>query len=124
MRQFTMNIDDGLLRAAKAHALSNGRNLSDIVRELLAREIGWSANEASTPLDDAKARPVLSAYSEGRISRRQAMESLDLTPERHVEFVEAMNRLSVPWPKADPEQIEREADIVVQAIQESADVEN
>jgi hypothetical protein len=124
MRQFTMNIDDGLLRAAKAHALNSGRNVSDIVRELLAREIGWSANEASTPLDDARARPALLAYSERRISRRQAMESLDLTPERQGEFVEAMNRLSVPWPKADRDQIEREAEILVQAIQESGDDEN
>ncbi len=33
MRQFTMNIDDGLLVAAKAHALSVGRNMSEIVRD-------------------------------------------------------------------------------------------
>src|SRR3954466_16149179 len=103
-----MNIDDGLLLAAKAHALSSGRNVSDIVRDLLAREVGWSANETPAPLDDARARPVLLGYSQRRISRRQAMEALNLTPERHAEFVEAMNRLSVPWPKADPEQIERE----------------
>ena len=124
MRQFTMNIDDGLLRAAKAHALSSGRNVSDIVRELLAREVGWSANEVPAPLDDARARPVLLAYSERTISRRRAMEALDLTPERHADFVEAMNRLSIPWPNADPEQIEREADIVIQAIQEAAENEN
>jgi hypothetical protein len=119
-----MNIDDGLLRAAKAHALSSGRNVSDIVRDLLAREVGWSANEAPAPLDDAGARPVLLAYSQRTISRRQAMEALDLTPERHVAFVEAMNGLSILWPEVDPEQIEHEADIVVQAIQESADDEN
>ncbi len=119
-----MNIDDGLLRAAKAHALSSGRNVSDIVRALLAREVGWSANEAPTPFDDARARPVLLGYSEQKISRRQAMDALDLTPERQAEFVEAMNRLSIPWPKADPEQIDREADIVVQAIQTSADDED
>jgi hypothetical protein len=48
------------------------------------------------------------------------MQTLDLAPERHAEFVEAMNRLSVPWPKADRGQIEREADIVARAIRESA----
>lgn len=121
MRQFTMNIDEGLLRVAKAHALSTGRNVSDIVRDLLAREVGWSAAETPAPLDDAKARPVLVAYSEQRISRRQAMDALGLAPERQEDFVEAMNRLSVPWPKVDPEQIEREAEIVVQAIHEAHD---
>jgi negative regulator of replication initiation len=115
-----MNIDDGLLQAAKAHALSSGRNVSDIVRDLLAREVGWCADKAPAALDDAGARPVLLAYSEGKISRRQAMRTLDLAPERHGEFVEAMNRLSVTWPKADPGQIEREADIVVRAIREAA----
>jgi hypothetical protein len=121
MRQFTMNIPDGLLRAAKAHALSTGRNVSDIVRDLLAHEVGWSAREPSTSLDDAMARPVLLAYSEGSISRRQAMQALDLEPERQADFVEAMNRLLIPWPKADPSQIEQEADIVVKAIQEAVD---
>ncbi len=121
MRQFTMTIDDGLLRAAKAHALNTGRNVSDIVRDLLAREVGWSANEASAVLDDARARPVLLAYSAGSLSRRQAMQALDLEPERQADFVEAMNRFSIAWPKADPEQIEQEAEIVAGAIREAGD---
>ena len=116
-----MNIDDGLLLAAKAHASSHGRNVSDIVRELLAREVGWPAPCVPDAIDDSTARPVLSAYSEGRMSRSQAMESLALTPDRGVEFVEAMNRLSLAWPQADRRQIEREADIVVEAIRRSAD---
>ena len=119
-----MNIDDSLLQAAKAHAFSSGRTVSDIVRDLLSREVGWSPNEAATPLDETRAHPLLVAYSERRLSRRQAMQALDLTPDRQVEFVEAMNRSSIPWPNTDPEQIEREADIVVQAIQHSAEDEN
>lgn len=121
MRQFTMNIDDGLLLAAKAHALNTGQNVSDIVRNLLAREVGWSANPPPAPLDDARLRPVLAAYSGRKVSRRQAMDALGLAPERQADFVDAMNRLSVPWPNADPDQIEREAEIVVQAIREAED---
>ena len=124
MRQFTMNIDDSLLQAAKAHALSSGRTVSDIVRDLLSREVGWSPNEAAPPLDEVRAHPLLVAYSERRLSRRQVMQALDLTPERQAEFVEAMNIRSIPWPKSDPEEIEREAEIVVQAIQDSTKDEN
>jgi plasmid stability protein len=116
MRQFTMNIDDGLLRAAKAHALNAGRSVSEIVRDLLAREVGWATADAPAPLEGEQARSVLLAYAEGRMSRRQAMDALGLAPERYSNFVEAMNTMSVPWPKLDPEQIEREADILVQAM--------
>jgi negative regulator of replication initiation len=119
MRQFTMNIDDSLLQAAKAHALSTGRSVSDIVRDLLAREVGWSAEQPLLPPDDAGTRPVLQAYAAGKLTRRQAMDRLGLPPDRYPDFASAMNRLSVPWPKPDPAQIEREADLVVQAIRDA-----
>jgi len=123
MRQFTMNIDDGLLRAAKAHALNAGRSVSEIVRDLLAREVGWATAEAPAPLDGEQARPVLLSYAEGRMSRRQAMDALGLAPERHPDFIEAMNTMSIPWPKPDSEQIEREAEILVQAMLEPKDAD-
>ena len=94
-----------------------GRIVSGILRDLLAHEVGWTAAEPAAPFDDAKALPVLRAYSDRRMSRRQAMDALGLTPDRYPDFVDAMNRLSVPWPKVDPEQIDREAETVVQAIQ-------
>lgn len=87
MRQFTMNIDDGLLRAAKAHALNTGRSVSDIVRDVLAREVGWSTGETRAPIDDTKARPLLQSYSEGRVTRRQPMNLLGIGPDRYQEFV-------------------------------------
>jgi len=118
MRQFTMNIDDGLLEAAKTHALSTGRSVSDIVRDLLAREVGWSARQPSLSPDDAEARPVLQACSSGKLTRRQAMDRLGLPPDRYPDFASTMNRLAIPWPKPDPAQIEREAELVVQAIQD------
>lgn len=120
MRQFTMNIDDGLLLAAKRHSLQTGRTVSDIVREVLAREVGWERGREERSLDETTALPVLRAYSEGLVSRRKAMEALGLPPERHADFVAAMNRLAIVWPKPDPAQIEREAEIVVEAIHGAA----
>lgn len=119
MRQFTMNIDDSLLQAAKAHALSTGRSVSDIVRDLLAHEVGWSSAQPPPSPDDFEAWPVLQAYSAGKLTRRQAMDRLGLPPDRYPDFAGAMNRLSIPWPKPDPAQIEREAALVVQAIQDA-----
>lgn len=65
-------------------------------------------------------RPCGPSYS-GRlfgpsVFRRATMDRLGLTPDRQPEFVDAMNRLSVSWPSPDPEQIEREAELVVEAI--------
>lgn len=123
MRQFTMNIDDALLLAAKRHALVAGCTMSDLVRDLLAREVGWSAMKAEPPVDAKAAAPILQAYSCGRLSRRQAMGRLGLSPDRYPEFVEAMNRSSVAWPTLDPEQIEGEAALVAAAIEENDDAD-
>lgn len=71
------------------------------------------------PLDDPRARPLLEGYSEGRISLRQAMDALGMPPDRYSEFVDGMNDLKLPWPRPSKEQIEAEAEIVAQAIQES-----
>ena len=100
MRHFTMNIDDGLLQAAKLRALQTRRTVSDIVRELLAREVGWSGATEAAPIDDEKASPVLRAYSEGRIPRRRAMESLGLEPDQYVASVAAMSPLLEHQPLA------------------------
>ena len=121
MRQFTMNIDDGLLHAAKARALQTGRSVSEIVRDLLSRELGWSGAKAETPVDDETALPVLMTYAEGRISRRRAMEAIGLQPDQYSALVVTMERLSLPWPKVDRAQVEREADIVARAIAEACD---
>jgi streptomycin 6-kinase len=72
-------------------------------------------------MDDARALPALRAYSEGRIPRRRAMESLGLEPDQYAVFVDAMTRLSVPWPAVDRAQVEQEAELVVQAIKAARD---
>ncbi|MDP4021340.1 hypothetical protein Q8W71_01785 [Methylobacterium sp. NEAU 140] len=119
MRQFTMNIDDSLLLAAKRHALGAGITMSDLVRDLLAREVGWSPVPDTPVVAEASAVPILRAYSEGRLTRRQAMQALHLAPDRQVDFVAAMNRFAIPWPQPDPGQIDREAALVAAAIAEA-----
>lgn len=42
-----------------------------------------------------------------------------MPPDRYSEFVDGMNDLKLPWPRPSKEQIEAEAEIVAQAIQES-----
>ncbi len=121
MRQFTMNIDDSLLLAAKKHALETGRTVSEIVRDLVAREVGWNGQVEPAPLDDEQVWPVLTNYSNGRTSRRRAMDEIGLSAEKYSEFVDLMRRHCVPWPKIDREQVEREAEIVVAAIKEAGD---
>lgn len=74
MRQFTMEIDDGLLHAATTHAFRTGRTVSDIVRELIAREVGWPGPEVVPPVG-ADARRALAAYSHGRRSSRRQRSS-------------------------------------------------
>ncbi len=114
-----MNIDARLLLAAKRHAVDVGVTMSDLVRNLLAREVGWSPGGEAAPIDEAAAAPILESYSGGEVTRRQAMEALGLSPDRQPEFVVLMNRLKIPWPSPDPKQVDEEAELVASAIQEN-----
>lgn len=120
MRQFTMNMDEGLHSAAKIYAARQGKPIAEIVRDLLAREIGWNGEDSDRiDIDERTAAAVLRDYSAGRISRRDAMERCGLRIEMYPEFVELMERLAVKWPEPDPERISREAEIVSDAIEEA-----
>jgi hypothetical protein len=91
------------------------------VREVLAREVGWTAPREMTPLNDEQIKAVLTCYSDGQLSRYAAMCEIGFEPEQYAEFVDLMHRLSVPWPKVDRDRIEQEAEIVAQAIMEAND---
>ncbi len=83
---------------------------------------GLTDKDIDAGLEAWRSEPgVLLAYSEGRMSRRQAMQALGLEPERQADFVEAMIKRGIPWPEADPAQIDREAEIVAASIREAYD---
>lgn len=55
-------------------------------------------------------RDFLIAYSRGQMSRRETMEAVGMDPSAVAEFAKLMNSQNIPWPKADRQQAEREAD--------------
>ena len=119
--QLTVHIDDSLLLAAKKHAHETGRTVDEVVRDLMAREVGWSGPEGAASLEDERVLSVLRTYSEGRTTRRRAMDEIGLAPDQYSDFVDLMQRLRVPWPQVDRKQIERQAEIVAEAIEEASD---
>jgi hypothetical protein len=52
----------------------------------------------------------LIAYSRDEISRNEAMKGIGMDPADVAAFAALMNSNGIPWPKADREQAEREAD--------------
>jgi hypothetical protein len=97
VQQSTANIDETTFTADKKNALET------------------DGPDGSAPFDGERSLSVLKSYSEGRTSRRRAMDEIGLAPDRYSDFVELMERHDVPWPKVDRSQIEREAEIVVEA---------
>ena len=121
MKQFTMNIDEALLQAAKAHALERGRTVSDVIRESLATEVGWTPDASRVLADDVAIKNALHGFSEGRLTRRQAMASIGLTPDRYVDFVGMMADAKTPWPPVDRASVEAEGEVVARAISGALD---
>ena len=98
-----VNIDEPPLLAAKKRALES------------------ECPEGPPPVDSERVLSVLKSYSEGRTTRRRAMDEIGLAPDRYSDFVDLMDRRDVPWPKVDRNQIEREAEIVAEAIEDASD---
>lgn len=84
-----------------------------------AREVARNETEGPLPPDHDWVLQVLSDYSDSRSSRRRAMDELGLASDRYPDFVDLMERLDVPWPKLDRNQIEREAEFVAEASSEA-----
>lgn len=57
-----------------------------------------------------KSRDALISYSRGQITRREAMDRIGVDSSNVAEFAKLMNSENIPWPKADRQQAEREAD--------------
>jgi hypothetical protein len=110
MPQFTMNMDENLLQAAKLHALQHGTTVSDMIRELLAREL--SGKKGATSTDDRKLplytpHQILTAYSRGRLGVDEAAARLGLQGYR--ELAIAMADAELPLPGTDRSTIDTQA---------------
>ena len=117
MRQFTMNLDEALHNAAKVHAARTGRSIAEILRELLAKEIGWTGGTADgIEVDAGVVASALAQYSSGGISRREAMSRCGLSIDKYSDFVDLMQAMDVKWPVPDPRRIEQQALVVSEAI--------
>jgi len=103
VQQSTVNVDESPLLAGKKHAVES------------------DGPEGPTPVESERVLSVLKSYSEGRTSRRRAMDEIGFAPDRYSDFIDLMERHDVSWPKVDRKQIEREAEIVAEAIEDASD---
>ncbi|MGY2049133.1 ribbon-helix-helix protein, CopG family [Methylobacterium sp. JK268] len=115
-RQFTMKVDPALIEAVKAHVLRRGTTVSDLIRDLLMREIGWKeATDGVTPsLTDERRHAILTAYSRGEAGRGDTMVALGLDPSEVGAFARLMNGSGVAWPRPDRARAEEAAEILLE----------
>ena len=73
---------------------------------------------SSTATLNRTQRDFLISYSRGQLSRREAMEAVGMDPSAVMEFTKLMNSQGIPWPKADRQQAEREADEILALLDE------
>jgi hypothetical protein len=120
MKQFTMNIDESLLHAAKLHALQHGTTVSDLVRSMLLERLGVKP-VGNVRLDDSDIDRVLSLYSAGEIDRRDAFEQLGFSVDQFGDFADLMNERRLQWPALDPKASAEQGEIVAALIVGDAD---
>ncbi|MCQ8781998.1 DUF6364 family protein [Mangrovibrevibacter kandeliae] len=95
----TLNLPDELIARARAYAASHGTTMTAIIRSHLE---ALTSGGKSTPSED----PLL-AYSEGRLSRNDAIRLLDLRD--HAELLVALGEADLPMPRPSVEEIEAQA---------------
>lgn len=79
------------------------------------RETGEGSHLGATSPNRTQ-RDFLISYSRGQIGRREAMEAIGMDPSEVAEFGKLMNSQNIPWPKADRQQAEREADEILALV--------
>jgi hypothetical protein len=82
--------------------------------------IGRETARRIATLPNKVARDFLIAYSRGEISRSEAMKGIGMDPTDVAAFSALMNSNSIPWPKVDREQAEREADGLLSILEGDA----
>ena len=98
-RNTTLNLPDKLVSRAKAYAAEHGTTMTAIIRSHL--EAVTSSGENPIAHD-----PLL-AYSQGQLSRSEAIRMLGLRD--YAELLVALGDADLPMPSAPPHEIENQA---------------
>jgi plasmid stability protein len=98
-RNTTLNLPDKLVSRAKAYAAEHGTTMTAIIRAHL--EAVTSSGENPIAHD-----PLL-AYSQGQLSRSEAIRMLGLRD--YAELLVALGDADLPMPSAPPHEIENQA---------------
>jgi plasmid stability protein len=98
-RNTTLNLPDKLVSRAKAYAAEHGTTMTAIIRSHL--EAVTSSGENPIVHD-----PLL-AYSQGQLSRSEAIRMLGLRD--YAELLVALGDADLPMPSAPPHEIENQA---------------
>lgn len=122
LRQFTMKVDDRLIMAAKAHAARRGLSVSEMIRDLLMRELGLKGRTEMLvdEMPDAEIKLRLRRYGEGKTRRRDAMLGLGMDPSDVQAFARLMNAHGIAWPALDRQAAEEGAVHLLAAMQETS----
>lgn len=98
-RNTTLNLPDSLVQKTKAYAAAHGTTMTAIIRSHLE---AVTSDGSSPPEDD----PLL-AYSEGRLSRREAIRLMELRD--YAELLVRLGMADLPMPHPPPHEVENQA---------------
>lgn len=98
LRNTTFNLPDELVSRVKAYAARHGTTMTAIVREHLQAIAGEYRQELMG---------TLQAYSEGRLSRADAIRELGLRG--HVELLVALGDAGLPMPMPPAHEVDNQA---------------
>lgn len=99
LRNTTLNLPDELVSRAKAYAAAHGTTMTALIREHLE---AITATGAPSPYHD----PLL-AYSQGKLSRADAIRELGLRD--YAELLVALGDADLPMPLPPPHEVENQA---------------
>lgn len=99
MKNTTFNLPEELVKRAKAYAAAHGTTMTAIVREHLD---AVTSSGRSSVTDD----PLL-AYSQGRLSRSDAIRLLGLRD--HADLLVSLGDADLPMPLPTPHEVENQA---------------
>ncbi|QJE73239.1 hypothetical protein HHL28_09180 [Aerophototrophica crusticola] len=99
LRNTTLNLPDELVSRAKAYAAAHGTTMTALIREHLET---ITSTGSAAPRND----PLL-AYSQGKLSRADAIRELGLRD--YAELLVALGDADLPMPLPPPHEVENQA---------------